>query len=122
MRAVWDKIGISASLLCLIHCLFTPVIVIFLPFLGETLTHQWFHRIIVVIVLPVAVWALYNGYLIHKMKSVLYMGAAGLAFLIAAMTLGEHDFRIEYGLMIVAGLILAVAHLLNLRACRLDHR
>lgn len=122
MRAVWDKIGISASLLCLIHCLFTPVLVIFLPFLGETLSHQWFHRIIVVVVLPVAVWALYSGYQIHKLKRILWLGAAGLAFLISAMLFGHDDFRVEYALMIIAGILLASAHLVNLRACRLDHR
>ncbi len=69
----------------------------------------------------VAVWALYNGYLVHRMKRVLYLGAVGLALLIAAMTLGHDDFRVEYGLMIAAGLTLATAHLTNLRACRLGH-
>lgn len=121
MRAVWDKIGISASLLCLIHCLFTPVIVLFLPFLGEFFPHKWFHRIIFAIVLPVAVWALYNGYLVHRLKRVLIIGAIGVIFLISAMVFAQEETRTEYTLMIIAGICLAAAHLTNLRACRLGH-
>jgi len=98
------------------------VIVLFLPFLGEALSHEWFHRIIFVIVLPVAVWALYNGYLIHRLKRVLFMGAVGVLFLISAMVFGHDDLKTEYTLMVVAGLSLAAAHLTNLRACRLRHQ
>ncbi len=122
MRAIWDKIGISASVLCLLHCLFTPVIVLFLPFLGENISHQWFHRIVFAVVLPVAVWAIYNGYQIHKKKRVVSLGAVGIAFLLGAMAVEHEDLRMEYALMIVAGLALASAHFVNLRACRLDHR
>ena len=122
MRAIWDKIGISASVLCLLHCLFTPVIVLFLPLVGEKISHIWFHRIIFVVVLPVAVWAIYNGYQIHKNKRVVYLGAVGISFLLGATVVDHNDLRMEYALMIVAGISLASAHLVNLRACRLNHR
>ncbi|NJM09684.1 MAG: MerC domain-containing protein [Bdellovibrionaceae bacterium] len=122
MRQFWDRIGISASLLCVIHCLLTPSLVILLPFLGEALAHGWFHTVIVLIVFPVAVWALWNGFLLHRLKRVLWLGGIGIAFLIAALAFGRDDMRVEFALMIVAGLTLASAHLINLRACRLDHR
>jgi len=122
MREVWDRIGISASMICVIHCLFTPALVITLPLLGEALAHGWFHTMIVLIVFPVAVWALWNGYLLHRLKRVLWLGALGILFLSAALVLGQEDFRTEFALMIAAGLLLASAHLINLRACRLNHR
>jgi CDP-diglyceride synthetase len=121
MRSIWDKIGISASLMCLIHCLFTPVIVLFMPVLGEIMPHNWFHRIMFAVVLPVAVWAIYNGYRIHKKKSVAYLGAIGIAFFLAAIAVEHENLKLEYTLMIVAGFVLASAHWANLRACRLNH-
>lgn len=121
MREIWDRIGISASLLCVAHCLFTPVLVLFTPVLGDFLSHEMFHVVVVIVVVPVAVWALWNGYMQHRSARVLYVGGAGLAFLIGGMLLGSFDRKFEVGGMIVAGLLLAWAHYANLRACRLNH-
>lgn len=121
MRAIWDRIGISASLLCVIHCLLTPALVIFLPFLGNFLAHGWFHTIIVLVVFPVAIWALWNGFLLHRLKRVLWLGSGGILFLASAMVVGHDNPQNEFTLMIIAGLILATAHFINLRACRMEH-
>jgi hypothetical protein len=121
MREIWDRIGISASLLCVVHCLFTPLLVLFMPIAGEFFSHETFHVIIAVIVFPVAVWALWNGYQQHHKRSVLYFGAAGITLMIFGMILGEFDRRFEYAGMISAGLLLAWAHYTNLRSCRLGH-
>ena len=121
MREIWDRVGISASLLCVLHCLLTPLLVLSMPVVGEFLSHQMFHIIIMVIVVPVAVWALWNGYRLHKYVRVLWLGGAGIAILIASMYLGSHNPTIEVTGMVAAGLILASAHLFNLRACKTRH-
>lgn len=118
MREVWDRIGMSASLLCVIHCLATPLIVLLLPFAGEVLEHRWFHISIALIVFPVAIWALWNGYQLHRRKVVLYLGSVGLAVLALGMAVGEYSHEFEIAAMVAAGLILAAAHYNNLRACR----
>jgi hypothetical protein len=121
MREIWDRIGISASLLCVVHCLFTPLLVLFMPIAGEFLSHHMFHVIVAIVVFPIAVWALWNGFSQHRKRSVLYFGAAGIFLMSAGMILGDYDRVYEYLGMIVAGLMLAWAHYSNLRACRISH-
>lgn len=121
MRELWDRIGISASLLCVAHCLFTPLMVLSIPVAGEFLSHDLVHLIVALVVVPVAVWALWNGYRLHKYARVLWLGGVGIVILVTGMVAGRHDREVEVAAMVVAGLILASAHYFNLRACRLRH-
>lgn len=121
MREIWDRIGISASLLCVAHCLLTPFLVLLIPFLGHSFAHRWFHTLIVLVVVPVAVWALWNGYRLHRLPRVLWLGGAGIVMIFAALYFGQSESHLEFAFMIVAGLMLAMAHYFNLRACRARH-
>jgi hypothetical protein len=121
MREFWDRVGISASLLCVVHCLATPLMVLSMPVVGEFLSHDLFHVLIMIVVIPVAVWALWNGYRVHRHPRVLWLGAIGIVLLTAAMFANHQDQRIEIAGMIAAGLILASAHWINLRSCRIRH-
>lgn len=122
MNGFWDRFGISASLFCIVHCLFTPMLVVLVPFVGQTLAHGWFHLVIAAIVVPTAVWALWNGYRQHHTRRILWLGEAGLVFVCLALSLGARDSRVEVGFMSAGGLLLAAAHLGNLRACRIAHK
>ncbi len=121
MHDFWDRVGISTSILCIVHCLFTPVIIIFAPFVGATLDSEWIHPLIVTIAIPVAVWALWNGYKHHRHISTVYLGVAGVACIGAAMIFGQDHNATEIVLMTAAGLLLSSAHYLNLRACKHKH-
>lgn len=121
MNEFWDRLGISASLFCILHCLLTPIAIIFMPFLGEIMSHALFHVIMVLIVVPVAVWALWNGFKIHHNPLVLWLGSAGIIFIILAITIGQKTFAWEVALMTCAGLLLASAHWFNLKVCRRKH-
>ncbi|HMN68309.1 MAG TPA: MerC domain-containing protein [Bdellovibrionales bacterium] len=118
MRGLWDRVGISASLLCVAHCLLTPLLVLALPFAGDFLSHDWFHVGIALVVFPVAAWALWNGYRLHRRKSVIYLGTIGLFIIALGMFIGAYSHEFEVAAMVSAGLILAAAHYQNLRACR----
>lgn len=118
MNGFWDRLGISTSILCMLHCLLTPLLVIFIPVLGQYFSHEWFHAVIAVVVIPVAVWALWNGYRLHKNKRVLWLGTPGIIIVCLAMFTGIHDLRYEFALMLVAGLLLTSAHYINLRSCQ----
>ncbi|MBX3023040.1 MAG: MerC domain-containing protein [Bdellovibrionales bacterium] len=121
MNEFWDRLGISTSILCILHCLLTPVLVVFLPFAGEELAHGWFHWIIVCVVVPVAIWALWNGYRLHRLKRVLWLGSVGLIFVCLALYVGYYDLNYEIILMISGGLLLSMAHFSNLRQCQRTH-
>jgi hypothetical protein len=118
MNTFWDRLGISASILCVVHCLLTPVALVFLPLVGATLVHGWVHTAIIAVVVPVAVYALWNGYRLHRHTSVIWLAAAGFGAIAMALLFGgDHNF-VEGGFMIAAGVLLSTAHYKNLRACR----
>lgn len=118
MNQSWDRLGISASILCILHCLLTPVLVVGMPFVGHFFAHAWFHIVIVVFIVPIAVWALWNGYRIHRKRSVLWLGGIGIALVLAAVTFGRSGFWLEMILMTSAGLLLGTAHWINLSVCQ----
>lgn len=55
----WDRIGISLSGLCMVHCMVMPVVLAALPLwsMAETL-HDWLHPLFLVSLVPISVMAL----------------------------------------------------------------
>lgn len=125
MHEFWDRIGITTSILCMIHCLFTPALIAIAPFVGATLESHWVHPVIIAIAIPVAVWALWSGYKHHRHISTIYLGGAGIACIIMGMLSGfQNDFdhnSTEIAFMVAAGLFLGTAHYKNLTACTHKH-
>lgn len=119
MIAFWDRLGITASVLCVIHCLLTPIAVVVLPFAAQSRLHGDFHLLIAAIVVPVALLALLRGYRIHRDTSVLWLGGLGILLMLAAMSgRSVTDESAESWLMIAGGIALSAAHYRNLRECR----
>lgn len=121
MRAFLDRLGISASILCVIHCLVTPALVVFTPIVGQYFSHEWVHGIMIIVVFPVAIWALLSGFNKHREVRVLWLGGVGLLFMTLGMLISDHSVNQESAFMIIAGICLATAHLVNLRSCRQTH-
>lgn len=112
----WDQIGISASVLCILHCTFTPIFIFFLPVLGEWFRQPVVHGLLGGIVIPVGFYAFINGYARHQKKPILILGSLGLAGITAGLAID--DFAIETFFTIAGGACLSIAHFLNLRTCR----
>jgi len=56
--ATVDGLAISLSSLCLIHCLFLPILSAALPFVGIWAEAEWLHKAFVVAALPFSLLAL----------------------------------------------------------------
>lgn len=116
-----DRLAISTSALCMIHCLATPFLIIGVPVLSSTfLADEAFHRFLVWIVLPVSLAALFIGCRRHKAAPVALLGGLGLALLVFIAYFG-HDLLGESGekiATVLAGAILAIGHFRNFRLCR----
>jgi chromate transport protein ChrA len=110
-------LGISASVICILHCLLTPALVALVPLLGATGGETWFHAGVIAVVVPVAAWALWNGYRTHRRQRVLWLGGVGTLLISVAVAKAEW----ETPLMIAAGLILSLAHYFNLKVCAHSH-
>ena len=115
-----DIAGMTASVLCLLHCLAMPLVILAFPMLGLAHAHDTFHdTLIAAITLPVLL-ALVPGYLRHRDKATLLVGCAGLALFLAAVfivspLLGEHA---EAAVAVLSGFMLLYAHLRNRRFCK----
>ena len=67
VREITDQLSISLSLLCAIHCLIVPFVLILLPTLAVLqLDYEAFHYWMLVSVIPMSVYALTVGCKQHK--------------------------------------------------------
>lgn len=113
-----DGIAVSASLLCLAHCLALPVLAAALPAFGLFLGHSALvHGLLLAFALPLGVWALARGR--HRAGRLpLLVGLSGFALMAAALLAPEASERA----LTVAGVsLVAVAHWRNWRAGRSPH-
>ena len=116
-----DKVSISLSVLCAIHCLATPLIVVFLPSLaGLPLHDEAFHLWLVIAILPLSAFALTLGCKKHKRSRVLILGGIGLFVLIMTVILGHERLgeNWEKILTLLGASLVALGHILNYRLCQ----
>jgi hypothetical protein len=90
-RAEPDRIGVVASILCAIHCLVTPPLLLLLPTFGRAWAHPASHWIMALLVVPLAFLALRQGFWIHRRKWVLVAGGLGVTLILAGAALPYFD-------------------------------
>jgi hypothetical protein len=115
-----DLAGVTASTVCLIHCLLTPVVISLFPDVIPYLPGDAsFHRLLAVSILLFGLVGFLPGYLIHRRKPLLALIAAGVAFILVVAWSGEGLNRtLELVLSVTGSLLLVTAHLLNRSFCR----
>ena len=121
-QKISDKAAIALSMLCVVHCLLFPVLLLLLPPLAGILAldDELFHKTLLFFVVPISVIALMMGYLYHRNHTMLLVGGVGLSLLILAAVLG-HDVLGEYGevvLTVIGSSFIAFSHIRNLRLRR----
>lgn len=134
-----DSLAISMSVICAVHCLLTPLLVILFPILTTTFwVDQDFHLWMLFFVLPTTSLAVFLGCRKHKDRFVIGLSSVGLACLFA-VCLYESFFHILHHstvcahcaqgkfkdhltpamyINILGGPLLASAHVRNYRLCR----
>lgn len=140
-----DSVAISMSVVCAIHCLLTPVLVVLLPVLATTFwVHKDFHIWMLLLVLPTTSLAVFLGCRKHRDRFVLGLSLAGLSclFLVSVYESFFHvnqllhhgsdcarcSGKVSAGFFnfttlvnICGGLLLASGHVRNYRICRRLH-
>lgn len=109
-----DRLAVGASLTCLVHCLFLPLVVAALPSISSMIRMpEAFHVIMVAVALPLSLGALISGRARHGYHVPILVGAAGLALMALALFLpGE---RLETYVTVAGSVGVVLAHALNLR-------
>jgi len=94
-----DRVGLSASLICAIHCMLSPFLLLLLPAAGTVWAHPAVHWALAVLVVPLALWVLFNGYRKHGSRLTLVAATVGamliLAGLIAPMIYSQALFNLN---------------------------
>ena len=119
-----DKAAIGLSLLCVAHCLLTPIAILILPALGATfLDDERFHYALLLLVLPTSIFSLGLGCSKHGRREILLFGLFGLFLMSLILVLGEDILGelVEKVSTIIGASIIAVAHVRNFRACQNSH-
>jgi len=81
-----DRLAISMAVVCGIHCLVTPVLLVALPILATTFwVDENFHLWMLLLVIPTTSLAVWTGCRRHKDRWVLAAAALGMAILVAAL-------------------------------------
>ena len=118
-----DWLGLFSSLICAIHCIITPLIFSFFLSLGasQTIFHNWEHLNLVCLILApcLASVSLKNGYRKHNSKLPAYIFSFGFLVLLFGYSL-DHGLNLLKPtlhpiFMVLGGLTIATAHLLNLQ-------
>lgn len=109
-----DGVAVVLSGLCLVHCLALPLIIAGLPFLSQ-FAEGHLHAQVLVIVLPLSVFALGAGIRRHGDLRVAAGGALGMALLVIGATLAHEALGLvaDRVFTIAGSLILATAHFFN---------
>jgi FtsH-binding integral membrane protein len=116
-----DRAAIGLSTLCVLHCLALPLLLVLAPSLAVLpIADEQFHLLLVYLVLPTSILALFLGCRRHHRWSVLMWGMSGVGVLVFTALLG-HDLMGELGekvLTVMGALLVVVGHGLNFRLCR----
>ncbi len=117
----YDKFAIGLSLLCTIHCLALPLLMLLLPTVSAVfLADEGFHFYMVLMVLPISSFALWVGFKQHRSSKILLQGITGLIILSATVFLGHEQLgEITEKLMTLLGSsFICYSHYLNYKICQ----
>jgi uncharacterized membrane protein YfcA len=117
----WDAIGMSASSLCVIHCMLFPILLAFAPTLAHFIPgDETVHRTLACLLAAVGLLASWSGYKVHRRKVVLLFLAIGISGVTAGAYAGfllpTHAWEVL--ITVFGSSFLIAAHYLNRTLCR----
>lgn len=119
MKKRWDKVGITLSSICLIHCFCIVLLPLIFPFISSYIHSIWVHITFSLLVIALFPLAFIPGYRRHKSQRVLVIAFFAVIFLLAGI-ISEPFVSdwISHGLSVVGSVSVIGAHLLNIRLQR----
>ncbi|MEP4889505.1 MAG: MerC domain-containing protein [Aliiglaciecola sp.] len=126
IQEIGDKTAVGLSLLCVVHCLLFPILLILMPPLSGLLSinDTLFHRWLLFAVVPISAIALVMGYFHHRSRKVFLLASFGLTLLIVTALIG-HDLLGSVGevvMTVIGSSIIAFAHIRNYQLQRRSKR
>ena len=82
-----DRLGVALSILCAVHCLATPPLLLLLPTFGRLWSHPASHWGMAAVVVPLALFSLPKGLRLHGRRWVLGCGILGVSLILLGAAL-----------------------------------
>ena len=111
----------TLSIICVVHCFFVPSFLILgAGYLSFAIDNEFVHKLIVLLAIPISIFALSIGYKNHKTTSFMPIAIFGLVLLILAVVLGASVLGEagEQMLTLLGSISLAYAHYKNYKTCK----
>ena len=123
-QTVSDRLAMSLSFACILHCLFMPAFIISsVTFASIQFSDELLHYSILFLAIPISLYALLSGKRNHNNNLIFIIGISGLIILFLAL-FSEGNFYgvpLETLLTIMGSTIVISAHYKNYQICqRLD--
>lgn len=111
----WDRLGISLSVLCAVHCLFFPFFVSVIPLVpSEGWLEELIHVLFFLLIAPTMWFAVKD--VIHR-SNVFRLLVAGVLVIASAIIMGSYVGELAETVITLIGSILLIAgHWMNYRA------
>ena len=115
-----DKFVMSFSIMCLIHCLFAPsLIILSYSSLALTFESELIHKAILLLTIPVSIFAISLGYKNHSNNLIIYIGIGGLTILISALLVEDNiGSNAQTVLTMIGSLMVIFCHYRNYKICK----
>lgn len=112
------KIGTALTLLCTVHCIATPFLALFIPFLSNENGTHWTEIALIITAGFIGISGLMHGYKYHHQnaKPIIFF-SIGLLFFSAGIgfSFSELLHNFHSPMMIIGGLVTAASQIVNLR-------
>lgn len=114
-----DVAGATISIVCLVHCLATPIVLSLLPDIVPYVPGDaWLHRLLALGIICTGLAGFVPGYLVHRRKGLIALVVAGMSLVLAVAWSDEGLNRtLEFLLSVTGSMMLITAHLLNRSFC-----
>ena len=120
-QTVSDRLAMSLSFACILHCLFMPAFLITsVTFASIEFSDELLHYSILFLAIPVSLFALLSGKKNHNNNLIFIVGILGLTVLFLAL-FSEGNFYglpLETLLTIIGSMIVITAHYKNYQICQ----
>ncbi|MBT6120635.1 MerC domain-containing protein [bacterium] len=120
-----SRFAYIVSFACAVHCLSTPLVVIFLPFLGHIFHNHFIEIGLLAFSIMVGIWIIYNGYCHHKKQHSVVLFSTGVSFwLIHIFSDLLHSHSSDTVFVIAGALFVVGSYYLNhkfLKCCDHNH-
>ena len=131
----YDFVGMVLSILCGIHCIVTPLLILSFPILDERLNSPWVHGVLIGFVAWAFYQSVYLHFKLHKSKMTLVTGIVGFVILLGVSLVeifahadehghgdggaeGHHDESFLLYFAVTGSILLVTSHILNIKECK----